>query len=58
MGGLLKQIKRKRKRVYCKLCRRDYSYVGNTSNMWQHLEESHVEEYRKAKEEAKESGAA
>ena len=26
--------------------------------MWQHLEENHVEEYRKAKEKAKESGAA
>ena len=26
--------------------------------MWQHLEESHVEEYHKAKEKTKESGAA
>lgn len=54
-GKIIETDKKKRRQVYCKLCQCDYSYVGNTSNMWQHLEESHVEEFRKAKEEAKES---
>ena len=51
-GKIIETDKKKRRRVYCKLCRRNYSYVGNTSNMWQHLEESHVEEFHKAKEDA------
>ena len=38
---------------FCKLCKRDYSYVGNTTNLWQHLEEGHINEFRQAKEEAK-----
>ena len=57
-GKIIETDKKKRWRVYCKLCRRNYSYVGNTSNMWQHLEESHVEEFRKAKEDAPQSSAA
>ena len=52
-GKMVERDKKKRKRVFCKLCKRDYSYVGNTTNLWQHLEESHIEEYRQAKEEAK-----
>ena len=24
------------------ICRRNYSYVGNTSSMWQHLEEGYM----------------
>ena len=49
--------KKKQWRVYwqCKICRRDYSYVGNASSMWQHLEESHIEEYHQAKEESKDA---
>ena len=38
---------------FCKLCKRDCSYVGNTTNLWQHLEEGHINEFRQAKEEAK-----
>ena len=42
---MIKSDKKMRKRVICKL--------GNTTNLWQHMEESHIEEYRQAKEEAK-----
>ena len=52
-GKMIERDKKKRKRVFCKLCKRNYSYVGNTTNLWQHLEESHIEEYRQAEEEAK-----
>ena len=45
-GKIFEADKKKRKRVCCKLCSRSYSYVAN---MWQHLEECHVEEYRQAK---------
>ena len=41
---------------FCKLCKRDYSYVGNTTNLGQHLEESHIKEYCQGKEEAKQAG--
>jgi len=54
-GRMIEPDKKKRKRVYCKLCKRDYSYVGNTTNLWQHLEECHVETFREAKEEAKQA---
>ena len=47
--GKFFEADKKRKRVYCKLCSRSYSYVGNTTNMWQHLEECHLEEYHQAK---------
>ena len=57
-GKIIETDKKKRRRVYCKLCRHSYSYVGNTSNMWQHLEESHVEEFRKVKKDAPQSSAA
>ena len=36
--------KKKRNHVCCKLCGRDFSYVGNTTNMWQHLKEAHPSE--------------
>lgn len=52
-GKMIESDKRKRKHVYCKLCKRDYSYIGNTTNLWQHLEEGHINEFRQAKEEAK-----
>ena len=42
---MIERDKKKRKRVFCKLCKCDYSYVKNTTNLWQHLEESHIEEY-------------
>ena len=32
-----------------KLCSRDFSYVGNTTNMWQHLKVAHPGEYFNAK---------
>ena len=40
--------------LYCKVCQRDYPYVGIMSNVWHLLEESYIEEYCKAKEEAQE----
>ena len=52
-GKMMESDKKKRKRVFCKLCKRDYSYVGNTTDLWQHLEEGHINEFRQAKEEAK-----
>jgi len=48
-GKFLQQDKKKRKKVNCKLCARDFSYVGNTTNMWQHLKESHPGHFREAK---------
>ena len=48
-GKIFEVDKKKRERVHCKLCSRSYSYVGNTTNMWQHLEECHVEEYHQVK---------
>ena len=52
-GKMIKSDKKKRKHVFCKLCKHDCSYMGNTTDLWQHMEESHIEEYRQAKEEAK-----
>ena len=54
-GNVLESDKKKQKRLFCKLCECDYSFVGNTTNLWQHLEESHIEEYRQGKEEAKQA---
>ena len=39
--------KKKRKRVYFKLCPSNFSYTGNN-----HLKESHIEEYRTCKEDS------
>ena len=33
----------------CKLCPQDFSYIGNTTNMRQHLKESHPVHFREAK---------
>lgn len=48
-GKFLEPDKKKRNRVCCKLCSRDFSYVGNTTNMWQHLKEAHPCAYANAK---------
>ena len=48
-GKIFESDKKKRTKVYCKLCSRSYSYVGNTTNMWQHLEDNHANEFREAK---------
>ena len=48
-GKFLEPDKKKRKQVHCKLCHRAFSYVHNTTNMWQHLQESHRVEYLEAK---------
>ena len=48
-GKFVEPDKKKRNRVSCKLCSRDFSYVGNTTNMWQHLKEAHPGEYFNAK---------
>ena len=48
-GKFLQPDKQKRNRVCCKLCARDFSYVGNTTNMWQHLREAHPCTYSEAK---------
>ncbi len=51
-GKMVEPDKKKRKRVYCKLCPSNFSYTGNTTNMWNHLKESHIEEYRTCKEDS------
>ena len=43
-GKIIESNKKKQQLVFCKLCRHDYSYDGNAMNLWQHLEESHIEE--------------
>ena len=48
-GKFLEPDKKKRKRVHCKLCHRVFSYVHNTTNLRQHLQESHRVEYVEAK---------
>ena len=48
-GKFLESDKKKRERVHCKLCHRVFSYVHNTTNLWQHLQESHRVEYVEAK---------
>jgi len=45
----LEPDKKKWKRVYCKLWARDFSYVGNTTTMWQHLKDSHLGHFKQAK---------
>ena len=54
-GRIVESDKKKRRRVYCKICRHDYSYVANTSNIWLHLEKGHIEEYCQVKEESKDA---
>ena len=51
-GGEMKEPdKKRRKKVYCKLCSKGLSYVGNTTNMWNHLEDCHPGEHRHLKRE-------
>ena len=57
-GKIFESDKKKRKRVYCKLCPGDFSYSGNTTNMWNHLEDSHIEQYCHCKERSKESSTS
>ena len=45
-GKILELDKRKRKQVNCKICHRVFSYVHNTTNLWQHLQEAHIDKYR------------
>ena len=47
--GFIEPDKKKRNMVCCKLCSHDFSYVGNTTNMWQHLKEAHTSVYVNAK---------
>ena len=54
-GKFLEPDKKKRNRVCCKLCGRDFSYVGNTTNMWQHLKEAHHSEYHGLKSSGEDS---
>ena len=37
-----RMIEPEAKRMFCKLCKQDYSYVGNAMDLWQHLEECHT----------------
>ena len=48
-GEMREPEKKKRKKVHCKLCKKMLAYVGNTTNMWNHLEDCHIEEYRSLK---------
>lgn len=59
-GKILEQDKRKRKWVHCKICHCVFSYVHNTTNLWQHLQEAHIDEYHGVKSPSahRESGSA
>lgn len=41
--------KKKRSSVYCRLCRQELSYKGNTTNMLVHLQYNHRQEYNEVK---------
>ena len=44
-GKFLESDKKKRQSVYCKLCKQELSYKGNTKNMLVHLQYNHKAEY-------------
>ena len=48
-GKFIEPHKNKTNRMCCKLCSLDFSYVGYTTNMWQHLKEAHTIVYVNAK---------
>ena len=37
---IIEANKKKKKRVFHKLCPSNFAYTGNTTNMWNHLEEA------------------
>ena len=48
MASLLRKVeknKKNRRHVYCKLCRKQLNYVGNTTNQLVHLKNHHTTEY-------------
>ena len=44
-GQFVEKDKKKRQHVYCKVCRKQLSYVGNTTNLTVHLKNHHRDEY-------------
>ena len=45
MASFWSLTRKKGNRFIVKFCRRVFSYVHNTTNLWQHLQESHPVEY-------------
>ena len=43
-----KIIEPDKKTIFSKLCYSNFTFTGNTSNMWNHLEEAHRQEFRQA----------
>ena len=46
-GEYVVKDKRKRREVFCKLCRKQLHYVGNTTNLMVHMQYHHAPEYAK-----------
>ena len=44
-----KIIEADKKRILSKLCSCNFAYTGNTTNMCNHMEEAHRQEFRQAK---------
>lgn len=50
-GNFVEAERKKRTKVFCKLCDMDFSYKGNTTNMITHLNYCHKEEYEIVKKQ-------
>ena len=48
-GRFVEAERKKRTKVFCKLCDMDLSYTGNTTNMITHLSYRHKDEYAAVK---------
>ena len=44
-----KIIEPDKKKILSKLCSSNFTYTGNTTKMWNHLEEAHRQEFQHAK---------
>ena len=54
-GRFVEAERKKRTKVFCKLCDMDLSYTGNTTNMITHLSYHHKDEYAAVKKQMAES---
>ena len=52
-GKFTEKDRRKRNKVFCKLCPKMMNYQGITTNMMVHLQYNHYTEYLKAKKKTK-----
>lgn len=52
-GQFLEKGKKRWQQVYCKLCRKQLSSVGNTTNLTSHLKNNHSEDYHDCQTEEK-----